>query len=65
MRSRQPKQLLLAFFGEHVVDDSPGPIRASALISVLAGADIGAPATRATLDRLVQTDPDMFDQADR
>lgn len=55
MRSRQPKQLLLAFFGEHVVDDSPGPIRASALISVLEGAGVAAPATRATLDRLVHT----------
>jgi phenylacetic acid degradation operon negative regulatory protein len=55
VRSRQPKQLLLAFFGEHVVDDSPGPIRASALIGVLEGAGVGAPATRATLDRLVQT----------
>ncbi|PZG21657.1 PadR family transcriptional regulator [Micromonospora craterilacus] len=55
MRSRQPKQLLLAFFGEHVVDDDPGPIRASVLIGVLEGAGIAAPATRATLDRLVQT----------
>ncbi|WP_323373680.1 PaaX family transcriptional regulator [Plantactinospora alkalitolerans] len=55
MRSRQPKQLLLAFFGEHVVDDSPGPIRASVLIGVLEGAGVGAPATRATLDRLVHS----------
>ncbi|MDG4830751.1 PaaX family transcriptional regulator C-terminal domain-containing protein [Solwaraspora sp. WMMD1047] len=55
MRSRQPKQLLLAFFGEHVVDDATGPIRASALIGVLEGAGIGAPATRATLDRLVHS----------
>jgi phenylacetic acid degradation operon negative regulatory protein len=55
VRSRQPKQLLLAFFGEHVVDDSSGPIRASVLIGVLAGAGVAAPATRATLDRLVQT----------
>ena len=53
MRSRQPKQLLLAFLGEHVVDDDPGPIRASVLINVLDGAGIAAPATRATLDRLV------------
>jgi phenylacetic acid degradation operon negative regulatory protein len=56
VRSRQPKQLLLAFFGEHVFDDSTGPIRASALISVLEGAGVGAPATRATLDRLVHSD---------
>lgn len=55
MRSRQPKQLLLALFGEHVVDDEPGPIRASALIGVLEGAGIAAPATRATLDRLVRS----------
>ncbi|GIJ31057.1 PaaX family transcriptional regulator [Micromonospora sediminimaris] len=55
MRSRQPKQLLLAFFGEHVVDDAVGPIRASVLIGVLEGAGVAAPATRATLDRLVQT----------
>jgi phenylacetic acid degradation operon negative regulatory protein len=55
VRSRQPKQLLLAFFGEHVVDDATGPIRASALIGVLEGAGIGAPATRATLDRLVHS----------
>ncbi|MEU8421510.1 PaaX family transcriptional regulator C-terminal domain-containing protein [Micromonospora sp. NPDC048835] len=53
--SRQPKQLLLAFFGEHVVDGATGPIRASALISVLEGADVAAPATRATLDRLVHS----------
>lgn len=55
VRSRQPKQLLLAFFGEHVVDESPGPIRASALIGVLEGAGVAAPATRATLDRLVRS----------
>ncbi|GIF77396.1 PaaX family transcriptional regulator [Asanoa siamensis] len=52
---RAPKRLLLAFFGEHVVDDDPGPIRASALIGVLEGAGVAAPATRATLDRLVRT----------
>lgn len=55
MRSRQPKQLLLAFFGEHVVDGATGPIRASALIGVLEGAGVAAPATRATLDRLVHS----------
>ncbi|RIV40575.1 PaaX family transcriptional regulator [Micromonospora radicis] len=55
MRSRQPKQLLLAFFGEHVVDGATGPIRASALINVLEGAGIAGPATRATLDRLVHS----------
>ena len=54
MRSRQPKQLLLAFFGEHVVDQDVPPLRATALIEVLEGAGVAAPATRATLDRLVQ-----------
>ena len=29
MRSRQPKQLVLAFFGEHVVDQDVPPLRAS------------------------------------
>jgi phenylacetic acid degradation operon negative regulatory protein len=55
VRSRRPKQLLLAFFGEHVVDDSAGPIRASILISVLEGAGVAAPATRASLGRLVRS----------
>jgi phenylacetic acid degradation operon negative regulatory protein len=55
VRSRQPRQLLLAFFGEYVFDD-PGPIRASVLIGVLEGAGVAAPATRATLDRLVNSD---------
>ncbi|MFG1803168.1 PaaX family transcriptional regulator C-terminal domain-containing protein [Micromonospora carbonacea] len=55
MASRQPKQLLLAFFGEHVVDGATGPIRASVLIQVLEGAGVAAPATRATLDRLVRS----------
>ncbi|MGC5171724.1 PaaX family transcriptional regulator C-terminal domain-containing protein [Microbacterium sp. DT81.1] len=54
MRSRQPKQLLLAFFGEHVVDQDVPPLRASSLIEVLEGAGVAAPATRATLDRMVQ-----------
>lgn len=56
MSGRQPKQLLLAFLGEYVVDAHDEPIRASALITVLEGAGIAAPATRATLDRLVQSD---------
>jgi len=54
MRSRQPKQLLLALFGEHVVDRDVPPLRASVLIDVLEGAGVAAPATRATLDRMVQ-----------
>ncbi|MBO4165084.1 PadR family transcriptional regulator [Micromonospora sp. MMS20-R2-23] len=55
MGRRQPKQLVLAFFGEHVVDADTGPIRASVLITVLEGAGVAAPATRATLDRLVRS----------
>jgi phenylacetic acid degradation operon negative regulatory protein len=54
MRSRPPKQLLLAFFGEHVADQKVPPLRASALIELLEGAGVAAPATRATLDRMVQ-----------
>jgi len=54
VRSRQPKQLLLAFFGEHVVHQDGPPLRASVLIEVLEGAGVAAPATRATLDRMVQ-----------
>ena len=54
VRSRQPKQLLLAFLGEHVLDQDVPPLRASALIEVLEGAGVAAPATRATLDRMVQ-----------
>jgi phenylacetic acid degradation operon negative regulatory protein len=54
MRSRQPKQLLLAFFGEYVVDQNAAPLRAGVLIEVLEGAGIAAPATRATLERMVQ-----------
>jgi phenylacetic acid degradation operon negative regulatory protein len=53
VRSRQPRQLLLAFLGEFVFDNDPGPIRASVLINVLEGAGVAGPATRATLDRLV------------
>lgn len=52
MADRQPRQLLLAFFGEHVLDD-PLPVRASVLIGVLEGAGITASATRAALDRLI------------
>jgi phenylacetic acid degradation operon negative regulatory protein len=53
--SYQPRQLLFAFLGEHVLDNDPGPIRAGVLINVLDGAGIAAPATRATLDRLVSS----------
>lgn len=53
-RSRAPKQLLLAFFGEFVLDQDVPPLRASALIEVLEAAGVAPPATRATLDRMVQ-----------
>ena len=54
MRSRNPKQLILAFFGEHVLDQDVPPLRASVLIDVLEGLGVAAPATRATMDRLVR-----------
>ena len=54
MRSRQPRQLLLALLGEFVIDSDPRPIPASAFIEVLDAAGIAAPATRATLDRVEQ-----------
>ncbi|PWB97964.1 PaaX family transcriptional regulator [Salinibacterium hongtaonis] len=53
MRSRQPKRLILAFFGEYVFEQNVEPVRASVLIDVLDGAGIAASATRATLVRLV------------
>ncbi|WP_404429654.1 PadR family transcriptional regulator [Microbacterium lacus] len=49
---RTPRRLLLALFGEHVLDHYDAPIRTGVLISVLEQAGIAAPATRATLDRL-------------
>ena len=54
VRSRQPRQLLLALLGEFVIDGDPRPIPASAFIEVLDAAGIAAPATRATLDRVEQ-----------
>ena len=54
MRSRQPRQLLLALLGDFVIDGDPRPVPASAFIEVLDAAGIAAPATRATLDRMEQ-----------
>lgn len=54
MRSRQPRQLLLALLGDFVIDGDPGPVPARAFIEVLDAAGIAAPATRATLDRMEQ-----------
>jgi phenylacetic acid degradation operon negative regulatory protein len=51
-RSRQPKQLVFAFLGEHILDVSEQPVRATVLIEVLEGAGVTPPATRATLDRM-------------
>lgn len=53
-RGRQPKQLVLAFLGEHILDVSERPVRATVLIEVLEGAGVAPPATRATLDRMAR-----------
>lgn len=52
MQSRAPKQLLLAFLGEFVLDRHTDPLRASVILEVMEGAGVAAPATRATLDRM-------------
>lgn len=52
MRTRKPNQLLLALFGELVVDRVDEPVPATLIIDVLDGADIAAPTTRATLGRM-------------
>jgi phenylacetic acid degradation operon negative regulatory protein len=52
MQNRAPKQLLLAFLGEFVLDRHTDPLRASAILEVMEGAGVAAPATRATLDRM-------------
>ncbi|MCS0500313.1 PaaX family transcriptional regulator C-terminal domain-containing protein [Protaetiibacter mangrovi] len=54
MQSRAPKQLLLAFLGEFVLDRHDGPVRASVILEVLEGAGVAAPAARATLDRMTE-----------
>jgi len=52
VQNRAPKQLLLAFLGEFVLDRHPDPLRASVILEVMEGAGVAAPATRATLDRM-------------
>src|SRR5690606_11802461 len=52
MQNRAPKQLLLAFLGEFVLDRHTEPLRASVILEVMEGAGVAAPATRATLDRM-------------
>lgn len=55
MRNRAPKQLLLAFFGEHLLGAPVPPIRAAVLLDVLDNAGVAAPTTRATLDRMASS----------
>lgn len=52
VRSRAPKQLLLSFLGEFVLERHPDPLRAGVFLEVMEGAGVAAPATRATLDRM-------------
>ncbi len=52
MRTRKPAQLLLAFFGDMVMDRHDGPVPAPLLLDVLDGADVAPPTTRATLNRM-------------
>lgn len=50
---RRPEQLLLAFFGELVVDKGVEAVPAAVLLEVLEGLEIAPTATRATLARMV------------
>lgn len=50
---RRPEQLLLAFFGELVVDRGLGAVPAAVLLEVLGELSVGAAAGRATLARMV------------
>lgn len=52
MRTRKPAQLLLALYGELVVDRYHEPVPAPVLLDVLDGAGIAPPTTRATLNRM-------------
>lgn len=52
-RSRRPKRLLMSFLGEFVAPRPEHPVRTGVFLEVLRGADVAAPAARATLDRLV------------
>lgn len=55
-RSRRPKRLLMSFLGEFVAPRSDHPVRTGVFLEVLRGADVAAPAARATLDRLVSNE---------
>lgn len=52
MPSRKPAQLLLAFYGDLVMDQLDDPIPAAVLLDVLEGAGIAPATTRATLSRM-------------
>lgn len=54
MHTRKPVQLVLAFYGDMVMDRVEEPIPAPVLLDVLAGAAVAPPTTRATLNRLAQ-----------
>lgn len=51
---RRPEQLLLAFFGELVLDRDVGPVPSAQLVAVLGELGVGEPATRATLARMAR-----------
>jgi phenylacetic acid degradation operon negative regulatory protein len=52
MRQRKPAQLLLAFFGDIVMDHLDDPIPAPLLLDVLEGGGVAPATTRATLNRM-------------
>lgn len=52
MRQRKPIQLLLAFFGDVVLDQSADPVPAPLLLDILEGAGVAPATTRATLNRM-------------
>jgi len=52
MPTRKPAQLLLAFYGDMVMDFVDEPIPAAVLLDVLEGAGIAPATTRATLNRM-------------
>lgn len=52
MRERKPAQLLLAFFGDVVLDRLDAPVPAPVLLDVLDGVGIAPATTRATLNRM-------------
>lgn len=55
-QARPPRQLLLAFLGENLVERPELPVRAGAFIAALEPAGVTGPAIRVALNRLVHTD---------